>query len=246
MKYRSYLIEFAKKYIIFAIMCVLYWLYRNGTAIGKNIDEDMISSLVGLNNGYSYQWIIATVFLLGYIFVLNKGINFFSVPFVIRKPRDSISKRNIVSVIVNSLCYVSIYISVEAIFVLNITEPEVLVNTNYFIALFLFGVSLVLVYSIMGMLYLMIFLVTENSYLSMIILFVISILIVFAESYLYIGLFEIYTNMGVIDQIVGGYGANLLKWGILSIVQMMIIGILCVIVREKYIRKDILNKDAKK
>ena len=246
MKYKNYVIECFKFYIVFAVVCIVYWLYRNGEAIGKDIDIKAFQMLVGLNNGYSYQWILATVILLGYIFIVNKGMNYVSVSYLIRKSRDNIVKENIVRVIVNAVCYVAIYTSVDVIFLFMIADIKVLTQSNFFMAMLLFSMSLMTVYIVMGVMYTLIYLIVNNSYLSLIILFIINIIIVFVECYLHINIFKLYTNIGVVDEVVSGVGTNIYEWLITTTIQILVASVLYILVKEKYNRKDIICRDDKK
>lgn len=246
MRYKIYIKECCKFYIIFTIACIVYWLYRNGDIIGKQIDAEILPILVGLNNGYSYQWILATIILLGYLFIVNKGLNFDSVAHVIRKSRDNIVNKNLIRTIVNAICYVTIYMVVDVIFIVLVSDISLLLQMNFFVGMLLFSVSLSVVYAMMGILYTMIYLCTDNSYLALIIVFVVNILIVFSESYMCIDVFGIYTNLSVLDNIICARGISVLKWFIKVAIQILLAYGFSIIVKEKYYRRDIMNRNVKK
>lgn len=231
MYYKGKIIQYIGLMAIFAV--IWYWLEKNFLQIKEQYD--IFSLIVGTHGGYGYYLLLASVFMIVFLLILAKTTNPYSITEVSRLGRKDAFKRCFFEVVKTSLSYTFIYVSVQVAYVLIYVDWEELIAAKFFFVMMMYYVAVFSILSFGGICYLILYIVFQNSILSMLVTVAISMILA------YFGKGEIlYGGLTVVDKMAAGVNINLLIWLMNQIINFCIIGVMYIIAESIYYKKDIV------
>lgn len=231
----SYSRKIWKYGIVFIVYMVLWYWVERDFILYESPNFELLYLIVGTHGGYGYFLWISSVFLLVYLFITGKEVNPFSINLlsrVYRKKGMRVLTYNMAKI---ALAYAFVYIFVQIINVTIVIGFERLLEFNFYPVMGLYFVAITNVFLFGGMLFLLLYIITRNNYLSMIITVCINMVIS------YYGKTDIlYGGLSVIDNMTMGTTTNIFTWTIWQMINVCVIIGIYFVTEEIYRKKDIV------
>lgn len=224
--------------IKFFLLFTVFWIYRSN---GKDLDstKDVLGALLGTAGGYTYYVIIATVVLIGALFIINDSVSINSVNCLLRRGRSYCLKENLVSASRSLLVYVAGYVCIPVIYYCISDFKGLISDYKFLPIMFLFMFGIYEVFLIYMLLYFYIGSFCKRSYTAIVMVAVISFLMIMVIQKRIIGQEILYGAISIIE-VLTGVDVNIYRWFMFRAMDLCILSVIYILVSDRYKRMDVL------
>lgn len=232
MNYSKGLFRYGMLFVVY--MLLWYWMEMD-FILYPSEEFELLYLIVGTHGGYGYFLLIASVILLVHLFFVNDAIKPFSVNLLSRVDRVRGLRLVTRKIVVTSIVHSFIYVLVQIINVTVVVDNSILLQYYFYSVMLMYFVAVTSILMFGSMLFLLVYVISRNNYLSMIIVVCINMVVA------YYGRTDIlYVGLTVVDNMIRQIPTNVPIWIIYQMINVCIVVGIYYITEEIYRKKDIV------
>lgn len=216
----------------------LFWLFLNRNQIDSiNSNYDLLSLLTSYA-GYNSVMLHGTIYTMLYLLILNSLLPNNMKQLLIRMNRQTFIKKLVKKVFSLSFVFVSIFTSVNVLLVLSFVKFSHLIESFFFVGVFISFICTTLLYILIGLVFCSIYIILFSEVKSLFFTFIITTLLVCG--YLILGWNTPFKDIVVYDYLLTVEGLDLIKYLYIFIKNIILIFCVYYLLIIIFKEKDIL------
>jgi len=166
-------------YFVISSLLAYFWFNVYNLNLNSVSNTHELLNITSSYSGYHYLLIMGSVYVVIYLFILEFDMKYLLLTqSIVRHKRRIMVIKLTIKTLKSSIIFTSLLIGINFVLIIYFVDMNVLIENNFFISECIYYINCILLYFIVGLTYILFYLIFDASMISIIITFFINIFIV--------------------------------------------------------------------